>query len=100
MRGGLLVGAGSPRVRAAFHALVHNPACTAYRDKAKGELQKHEAMQRIEELARRRAEQAAEAASAARLVAAFAGDGNEAAESAAVGRWREQSGRSALARRG
>ena len=51
------ISAASPRLRAAFGWLTSDAACIVYKQKAAAELAKHEALQRIEQLAARRAEQ-------------------------------------------
>lgn len=61
-------------MRAAFAAFTADDACIRYRRKAAGELAKHEQVQRIEQLAARRAEQTNEVASQARIVGAFGAD--------------------------
>ena len=54
------VSAASPRLRAAFGVFVKDASCQAYKEKAEGELLKHEQAQRIGQLADRRKEQADE----------------------------------------
>ena len=60
------LAAASPRLRAAFVSLVSDPASIAYAEKAASELIQQERMQRMEQLASRRAEQAADAAAVGR----------------------------------
>ena len=63
------VAAASPRLRAAFVSLVSDPASIAYAEKASAERTQHERMQRMEQLAIRRVEQAADAAAMGRWLA-------------------------------
>jgi hypothetical protein len=83
--GGVWVGAGSPRLRVAFGALVTDPAYIAYREKAMGELRKHEQSQRMEQLALRRTELARELKAKAKLLDVLGGvQGEHAVEGAAA----------------
>ena len=68
----LWVAPASARLRAAFGSLVSDGRWQSYRERALAELAKLELLQRAEQLAGRRAEQAAEGEALARLMASGA----------------------------
>ncbi len=75
---GVWVGAASPRLKAALGALVGHPLHRAHREKAAAELEKHEQAERIEQLAARRSELAAEIAAWSALARTSLLEGDEA----------------------